>query len=105
MIAQDKLEIRLSASPEIEQKIETLKGFLAYSNPGISLSELFDKLCDLGLQEWKPSAAPRKRRVSETSAAAQRRQIFARALRCVATRVFERPPAQEGREGAAMDGP
>lgn len=60
-----KVEMRFLASAATQEKIETLKGWLAHENPQIGLGELFEKLCNLGLQEWNPSklAAPRKHRV------------------------------------------
>jgi hypothetical protein len=37
---------------ELEEKLKNLKGMLAHSNPGISMAELLDKLCELGRKEW-----------------------------------------------------
>lgn len=80
-VTAETIELRFNASPEIEKKIETLKGYLAHTNPHLTLGELFEKLCDLGLKEWDPSspAAPRKRRIIESSKANARRTVFARA--------------------------
>jgi 5-methylcytosine-specific restriction endonuclease McrA len=64
-VSENQIELKLMASAELRNKIETLKGWLAHSHPDMNLGELFNKLCDLGLQEWDHSktAAPRKRRV------------------------------------------
>jgi hypothetical protein len=83
-VSPDQIELKFLAPASIQPKIEKLKGLLAHQDPGISLGELFEKLCDLGLSEWNPAkiAAPRKRRVitsPRTIAAAERREIFARA--------------------------
>lgn len=69
LITDNLIELKFTASKELQDKVERLKGLLAHSNPGISLGELFEKLCDLGLQELDPSntAAPRKRRVKPQS--------------------------------------
>lgn len=51
-ISQNLNEVKCSVSDEVLSKIEKLKGLLAHSNPNISLAELLDKLCDLGIKEW-----------------------------------------------------
>jgi hypothetical protein len=68
-VSENLIEIKFTASADLREKIECLKGWLAHTNPNVSLGELFEKLCDLGLQEWDPSktAAPRKRRVINRS--------------------------------------
>jgi hypothetical protein len=64
-ISESRVEMRFTASADLQQKIECLKGWLAHKHPRLSLGELFEKLCDLGLSEWSPTktAAPRKRRI------------------------------------------
>ena len=54
IVSEKNVEIRFIAKEELCQKIERLKGLLAHSNPNIGLSELFDQLCDLGLDKWDP---------------------------------------------------
>lgn len=75
-VTQDQIEIRFQASVELQKKIERLKGLLAHKHPEISLGELFEKLCDLGISEFenkkrgkdKPNlGALQKRRVRKTS--------------------------------------
>lgn len=44
--------MRCLVSDETLKKLEKLKGLLAHSHPSISLSDLLDKLCDLGIKEW-----------------------------------------------------
>ena len=65
-VAENLVEIKFTASIELQKKVECLKGLLAHKHPSISLGELFEQLCDLGLSEWNPAktAAPRKRRVT-----------------------------------------
>jgi hypothetical protein len=64
-ISEDLVEMKFTASNEVVRKIECLKGWLAHSHPNLSLGELFEILCDLGLEEWNPAktAARRKLRV------------------------------------------
>ena len=63
-ITEDKIELKFQASIELQEKIEKLKGRLAHKHPNLSLGELFDKLCDLGLETWDPGQKPpRKRKV------------------------------------------
>jgi 5-methylcytosine-specific restriction endonuclease McrA len=70
VISADKVEFRFTATTSTKEKIEKLKGFLAHTSPNISLGELLEKLCDLGLEEWDPAKGPaawRKRCVKRSS--------------------------------------
>ncbi len=81
-ISENRVEMKFTASLEVLQKVERLKGWLAHKHPDLSLGELFEMLCDLGFSEWNPAktAAPRKRRVSTLESQAQiRRDVFERA--------------------------
>lgn len=51
-VSADTVEIKFSAPNELEQKLERLKGLLAHSHPNISMADLIDKLCDLGIDKW-----------------------------------------------------
>lgn len=82
-VSENQVEMRFVASLETQKKIETLKGWLAHKHPDLPLGELFEKLCDLALEEWNPqkTAAPRKQRVGQkackgSSKAGLRREIF-----------------------------
>lgn len=55
-ISKDKIELRFTANQEMQIKIDKLKGMLANKAPHITLGELFDRLCDLGMQTWDPAA-------------------------------------------------
>ncbi|NUM89006.1 MAG: HNH endonuclease [Bdellovibrionales bacterium] len=59
-VAEDTVEVRFQASQELREKIEILKGLLAHKHPNIPLGELFEKLCDLGIQEWDPGRPPKR---------------------------------------------
>jgi 5-methylcytosine-specific restriction endonuclease McrA len=74
-ISADKCEFKFTATTSTKEKIEKLKGFLAHTSPNISLGELLEKLCDLGLKEWDPAKAPaalRKRCVKKTTSTAKK---------------------------------
>jgi hypothetical protein len=74
VISADKVEFKFTAAASTKEKIEKLKGFLAHTNPNISLGELLEKLCDLGIQEWDPAKGPaarRKRCVKKSSLKAE----------------------------------
>ncbi len=60
-VSQDLIEMKLQAPTRLEGKIEKLKGFLAHKYPGISSGELFDKLCDLGIEEYDPASTSKGR--------------------------------------------
>lgn len=74
-ISEDRIEMKFTASSELQKKLERIKGWRAHKYPDLSLGELFEQLCDLGLNEWNPEkpAAPRKRCVKS------RRDVFKKA--------------------------
>ncbi|MEZ0393218.1 MAG: HNH endonuclease [Pseudobdellovibrionaceae bacterium] len=81
-LSADRIEVKFTARVGVQEKMERLKGWLAHQHPTLSLGELFEMLCDLGLKEWNPTktAAPRKRRVSQSKSQAQiKREVFLRA--------------------------
>jgi 5-methylcytosine-specific restriction endonuclease McrA len=55
VITDQTIELKFCASSELQQKLSQLKGVLAHKAPNISLGELFEKLCDLGLEHWDPA--------------------------------------------------
>ena len=74
--------MKFTAPKELREKIESIKGIFAHKHPNITLGELFDKLCDLGLSELNPAktAAPRKLRVKSLLTKSEvRRQVFKKA--------------------------
>ncbi|PIS10084.1 MAG: hypothetical protein COT73_11225 [Bdellovibrio sp. CG10_big_fil_rev_8_21_14_0_10_47_8] len=81
-VSENLVELKFTASIELRKKVESLKGLLAHQHPNLSLGELFEQLCDLGLSEWNPGkiAAPRKCRVTQKPSQAQiLRGVFQRA--------------------------
>lgn len=76
-VSTERVELRFTADAELLEKIETLKGRLAHQHPSLSLGELFQKLCDLGLEQWDKAKAPAAPQ-AESQAEAQR-QVFRRA--------------------------
>ncbi|NUM89678.1 MAG: HNH endonuclease [Bdellovibrionales bacterium] len=59
-VAEGAIEVRFQASQELREKIEILKGLLAHKHPNIPLGELFEKLCDLGIETWDPGRPPKQ---------------------------------------------
>lgn len=51
-VGEDTSELKIFVNNAVLEKIKTLKGLLAHSHPNISLNELFDMLCDLGISKW-----------------------------------------------------
>jgi len=80
LISAEHIEIKFKARREVESKIERLKGYLAHKHPNISLGELFETLCDLGLEKFdrgSETAASRKRCVIKPRSQAQvKREVF-----------------------------
>ncbi|NUM87962.1 MAG: HNH endonuclease [Bdellovibrionales bacterium] len=70
-VAEGALEVRFQASHELREKIEILKGLLAHKHPNIPLGELFEKLCDLGIEEWDPGKPPKRAARTHESPAAE----------------------------------
>lgn len=84
IITEEKVELKFQASKSLQDKIEKLKGLLAHKNPDMPLGELFEKLCDMGIEQLGPGkraeekvATSRKHRsVNPTSKAEVRRDVF-----------------------------
>lgn len=68
-ISEEHMEFKFTAPVRVQEKVNKLKALLAHSNPGISMAELMEKLCDLGLQKWDPASAPEKIVVSSGDSA------------------------------------
>ncbi len=73
--------MRFSASEKTREKVDLLKGWLAHQYPFLSLGELFELLCDLGLRELDPSktAGARQKSRVKISKAEIRRDVFSKA--------------------------
>jgi hypothetical protein len=70
-ISSDLDEIKFVATCGLKEKIEKLKGLLAHKNPNLSLGELIDQLCDLGLREWDPAQKQVRERKSPATSRKQ----------------------------------
>ncbi len=67
-VSADDIEFRFLAKECVRSKIERLKGLLAHSNPNMTIGELFDRLCDLGIEEWqKPHRRPARRKADDST--------------------------------------
>ncbi len=103
-VGADTIEIKFAAPGELEQKLERLKGLLAHSHPNITMAELIDKLCDLGVEQWDPArkvvktrkapAAPRAARDSAIDVAVKSAEVTE-----MASEVDRAGKAQPIREG------
>jgi hypothetical protein len=60
-ISNEHSVVQFTATHELLDKIERLKGLLAHSHPNLSLAELMSKLCDLGLEKFDPGRAPKRK--------------------------------------------
>lgn len=64
-ITPELSEMKFPVNEALLKKIEKLKGLLAHSNPQISMSELLDKLCDLGIDKWDKATAAKRPATSQ----------------------------------------
>jgi hypothetical protein len=55
LISETQIEMKFLVSAKTQEKIQTLKGLLAHKHPDLSLGELFDILCEIGLKAFNPS--------------------------------------------------
>jgi hypothetical protein len=67
LVTENQIEVRFMAREQFQVKTQRLKGFLAHSHPGLSLGELYEKLCDLGLEHWDPARLPKKSKTKPRS--------------------------------------
>ena len=78
-VSEKLVEIRFTASKDLLEKIEKLKGLLAHKDPRLKLEQLIHQLCDLGLEKWdrnvKPIDFPAPARVTSTKSKAQVRRL------------------------------
>jgi hypothetical protein len=93
MVKVRKLDLtldELANNDEIQGKLKKLKGLLAHSDPDISMMDLINKLCDLGVKHWDPGQqTPKKRKPSAAARSnsryiplAAQREVWARANSC-----------------------
>lgn len=54
-VARETIEIRFTADAKLEAKIQRVRGLLAHQCPGISLSDLMDKVFEMAIQKLDPA--------------------------------------------------
>lgn len=102
LVSAEIVEFKFHGPERLQNKIKKLKGLLAHKSPSMNLAELFEHLCDLGLEKYSqveaaklvankaPSsveavgftttpAAPRKRRVKSVCISHKAGQAISRA--------------------------
>jgi len=60
-LSSDLIELRFAANETLREKIEIVKGLLAHRFPDLNLGDLFEKLCDLGIEKWQPTSRVAKK--------------------------------------------
>lgn len=60
-VSQNAIEIKFVAPEVLQEKIEHLKGLLGHKKPDLRLAELFDFLCEMGLDQLDPLRQPEKK--------------------------------------------
>jgi len=78
-VGEGAVEFRFYAKQETVAKVEELRGLLAHKHPHLSLGELFEMLCEIGLDALRP-AAPRED--GRLTRAEIRRRVWQRAGGC-----------------------
>jgi len=76
-VSVESVALKFNAKPELMKKIEQMKGLLAHKNPNLTLGELFEFLCDLGLKEFDPAQKGLSRVKRNESALGGEEQKFA----------------------------
>jgi hypothetical protein len=75
---EKSFEIKFAVKEEILNKVAQLKCLLAHKKPNIQLSELFELLCNLGIEKWDKTHSAPARKVVIQSKAQIKRQIWIR---------------------------
>jgi hypothetical protein len=55
-VSHEKIEVQFEANLALKEKLDHLRGLLAHKSPGISLAEMMDWLCDLGIEKLDKGA-------------------------------------------------
>ena len=68
VISEEKVEYRFTAPASLEKKIIEVKGLLAHKYPQLSMAELFEVLCEMGIEALKnqKTATSRKQGVNKS---------------------------------------
>jgi hypothetical protein len=94
ILGHDLIELRIVISEGLREKIETVKGLMAHSNPNMTLTELIDKLCNLGIEQWDPSMKKAGlKKVKREQGQQQKRPMEKKTLEVKATKAIEPNPA------------
>src|SRR5690606_7923288 len=60
-ITPEIIELKFCANHELLEKIETVKGLLAHKQPNASLGDIFNELCDLGINALRKDGLRNKK--------------------------------------------
>jgi hypothetical protein len=61
-VSHEKIEVQFEADLALKEKLDRLRGLLAHKSPGISLAEMMDWLCDLGIEKLDKGAMEEKKK-------------------------------------------
>jgi hypothetical protein len=100
-ISGDQSVVQFTAHQDLLDKMERLKGLLAHSHPDLSLADLINKLCDMGLEKLDPARSPKRKPkpapARGTSPKLRRRVAISRSVR---REVFKRSESKCTKCGA-----
>lgn len=78
VVSNEKVEIKFTTDETFLGKVQKLKGLIAHKHPNIELAELFNLLCNLGLEKWDKSlSAPARDKLQQerTQSQAQMKRV------------------------------
>ncbi len=75
-VSENEVEIRFIVNEAFLKKLDKRRGLLAHKKPNIKMAELFDMVCDLGIEKWDKSddqaSAPARVTLRQSKAAKER---------------------------------
>ena len=71
VVGVDQVELKFTVNMKTEEKMKSLKGLLAHKYPNMTMAELLDLLCDLGLKALDPAKTVAQRKSCVTNSVMQ----------------------------------
>lgn len=78
IISENKTEYRFTANKSFDEKLNEIKGLLAHRHPILTMAELLEIICDLGIEKLKneKNSATSMKQSANNSVASIRREVW-----------------------------